>query len=294
MFDPTKIIIDSYVERLQTNYLSIYTRLEPDFPGVLGFCGRIALESIANTDAAYHGLSHTIQVTEAGQEILRAKHISRGGVTPRDWLHVIISLLCHDIGYLRGVCLGDQETAYVKDYAGNMITLPSGATDAALTPYHVTRSQIFVRERFATSIAKLDVDFISSCIERTRFPVPQNSAYAKTDDYPGLVRAADLIGQMGDRDYLRKCAALYREFEETGAARLLNYTSPDDLRRSYPKFFWATVYPLIDDAIRYLQVTYEGRQLLNNLYANVFIEEHQYLGRCSNVTQQVVEDVILA
>ncbi|CAK0774339.1 conserved hypothetical protein [Gammaproteobacteria bacterium] len=294
MFDCTKLIIDSYVTHLQNNYLEVYSRLEPDYPGILGFCGRIALESIANTDAAYHGLTHTIQVTEAGQEILRGKHISQGGVSPRDWLHVVISLLCHDIGYVRGVCRGDENGYYVRDFDGNTVTLPLGSTDAALTPYHVTRSQIFVRERFGAAVAIMDTNFIISCIERTRFPVPKDNAYAATNDYPGLVRAADLIGQMGDMDYLRKCAALYREFEETGAARILNYTSPDDLRRSYPKFFWATVHPLINDALRYLQVTQEGRQLLNNLFANVFIEEHQYQGVFKNVYPQVAGNVILA
>src|SRR5215469_12457381 len=50
--------------------------------------------------------------TLVGQEILRGKHISEGGVTPRDWLHFIISLLCHDIGYVRGVCRGDGNGQY--------------------------------------------------------------------------------------------------------------------------------------------------------------------------------------
>jgi len=27
---------------------------------------------------------------------------------PRDWLHFIISLLCHGIGYVRGICQGDS------------------------------------------------------------------------------------------------------------------------------------------------------------------------------------------
>ena len=36
-------------------------------------------------------------MTLVGQEILRGRHISVGGVTPRDWLHFIVSLLCHDM-----------------------------------------------------------------------------------------------------------------------------------------------------------------------------------------------------
>ena len=42
------------------------------------------------------------------KEILRGRHIRQGGVTPSDWLHFMISLLCHDIGYVRGVCRADR------------------------------------------------------------------------------------------------------------------------------------------------------------------------------------------
>jgi hypothetical protein len=51
-----------------------------------------------------------------------------------------------------------------------------------------------------------------------------------------LVRAADLIGQLGDPHYLRKANALYYEFEEVGMNRQLGYTSPADLTDQYPQF----------------------------------------------------------
>src|SRR5262249_47688827 len=47
---------------------------------------------IPNSDAPYHDLGHTICVTLVGQEVLRGKHLREGGVSPRDWLHFIISL----------------------------------------------------------------------------------------------------------------------------------------------------------------------------------------------------------
>jgi len=40
------------------------------------------------------------------------------------------------------------------------------------------------------------------------------------------LRAADLIGQLGDPHYLRKANALYYEFEEIGLNRQLGYESP--------------------------------------------------------------------
>ena len=36
------------------------------------------------------------------------KHMREGGVTPEDWLLYVISLLCHDIGFVRGVCRADR------------------------------------------------------------------------------------------------------------------------------------------------------------------------------------------
>jgi hypothetical protein len=49
-------------------------------------------------------------------------------------------------------------------------------------------------------------------IEHTRFPVPEDEQHS-TADYPGLLRAADLIGQLADVNYLRKIPALFAEFE---------------------------------------------------------------------------------
>jgi hypothetical protein len=102
MFNPTQIVIQAFVGELKNRYGQIYGILEPAYPDIIGFVGRLALENIANSDAAYHDMNHTIMVTSVGQEILLGKHTSEGGVTPRDWLHFMISLLCHDIRYVRG------------------------------------------------------------------------------------------------------------------------------------------------------------------------------------------------
>ena len=147
MFNPTQLVIDAFVNELKDRYLRIYGLLEPEFPNVIAFCGRMALESIANSDAPYHDVNHTIMVTLVGQEILKGKHLSEGGVSPADWLHFVISLLCHDIGYVRGVCRGDRGGRYVTGPEGDTVSLPRGATDASLTPYHINRSKLFVRER---------------------------------------------------------------------------------------------------------------------------------------------------
>src|SRR5262249_23814380 len=210
------------------------------------------------------------------QEILSGKHITYGGVTPREWLHFMVSLLCHDIGYTRGVCHGDGDGRYVMNARGETMEPPPGATDASLTPYHVTRSKLFVRERFGkASLSHIDTMVIEANIEFTRFPVPQDDEHSGTGDYPALVRAADLIGQLADPNYIRKIPALFAEFSETGTAARLGYKTAADLRHAYPTFFWNAVRPVITDGLRYLRVTQEGKQWIANLYAHVFSEEHR-------------------
>jgi hypothetical protein len=276
MFNPTLIVVEAFVGELRTMYDRTYGKLDPGYPDIIGFVARLALENIATSDAAYHDVNHTIMVTLVGQEILRGQHISVGGVTPRDWLHFIVSLLCHDIGYVRGICRGDGDGKYVTNAAGDRISVAEGATDAAMTPYHVARSKLFVRERFGkAALIHLETGEIEANIEHTRFPVPEEEQHAPTDDFPGLLRAADLIGQLADINYLRKTSALFNEFRETGMSDKLKYDSPADLRASYPDFFWKTVKPYIVDALRYLRVTQEGQQWIANLYANVFSMEHR-------------------
>ena len=89
------------------------------------------------------------------------------------------------------------------------------------------------------------------------------------------MRAADLIGQLGDPHYLRKANALYYEFEEVGMNKQLGYASPADLTALYPQFYYNSVAPHIQTAIRYLNVTSSGRQWISSLYSNVFRAESE-------------------
>jgi hypothetical protein len=38
---------------------------------------------------------------------------------------------------------------------------------------------------------------------------------------------------------------------------------------------WNGVYPYIQDALRYLSLTQQGKQIIANLYSNVFVVEHE-------------------
>ncbi|HEX5270447.1 MAG TPA: hypothetical protein VFW33_08175, partial [Gemmataceae bacterium] len=104
---------------------------------------------------------------------------------------------------------------------------------------------------------------------------PAGDEYRNTADYPGLVRAADLIGQLSDPSYLNKQPALFRELEETGVNQALGYRTAEDLRRGYPRFYWQAAHPYIAEAVRHLRWTHRGRQILANLFAQVFVAEHE-------------------
>ena len=74
MFNPTEIVIQAFVQRLRNMYGQIYQVLEPAYPDIISFVARLSLENIADSDAAYHDMNHTIMVTFVSQEILRGKH----------------------------------------------------------------------------------------------------------------------------------------------------------------------------------------------------------------------------
>jgi hypothetical protein len=236
---------------------------------VMPLAARLALDCIGNSDALYHNVEHTMLVTLAGYDIMSGRAL----LVPtdaNDFAHLILACLFHDIGYVRGILKGDGADGYVVDGKGGKIKLSRGASDAALMPYHVDRSKLFVIDRFANSKV-VDAARIARAIEFTRFPPVEADDQDKEDGM--LLRAADLIGQLGDPHHLRKANALYYEFEEVGMNRQLGYASPADLTDSYPQFFWSSISPHIQTAIQYLNVTSRGRQWIAGLYSNVFCAE---------------------
>jgi len=276
MFNATEVLVDEFVNHLQSGYRRTYGSQNPQYEDIIGWVGSMALENIANSDALYHNVEHTILVTLVGQEILRGKHMREGGITGEDWLHVIISLVCHDIGYVKGVCRQDQESnhLYSTGRGEEMVMLLPGNSDAALMPYHVDRGKQFIEERFGGN-KLINAERIKQNIELTRFPVPSQEDHQDTQNFPGLVRAADLIGQLSDPRYLKKTAAIFYEFEETGLNQHLGYKTPGDLRANYPQFYWQRVHPYIQDGLRYLSFTQQGKQVIANLHSNVFMVENE-------------------
>jgi hypothetical protein len=242
----------------------------PRLTELVPFAAQLALECIANSDALYHNVEHTMLVTLAGHDIFVGRALMIPS-TPNDYAHLIIACLMHDIGYVRGILRGDSVDGYVVDTTGRKVSLPRGSSDAALMPYHVDRSKMFVHDR----MRELDAERIAHAIEFTRFPATPVASQNEANEEGLLVRAADLIGQLGDPHYLRKSNALFCEFDEIGMNKQLGYESPADIVDKYPQFYWNMVSPHIQPAIRYLNVTASGRQWIANLYSNVFRAERE-------------------
>ena len=274
MISLLSLAADNVAHSLAEDWRRMFGAREPQLAEFVGSLAELALERIGNSDALFHGVQHTILVTLVGRDILRGRALSEP-VSPSDWAHFLIACLFHDIGYVRGVLKGDREPDFVADETGRMVRLPRGASDAALIRQHVDRSKMFIRERLGGSDL-LDAERIARAVEFTRFPVVVTPAEAGTGTEAGLVRAADLIGQLGDPLYLRKANALYWEFEETGLNRQLGYASPADLVERYPDFYWNSVSPHLKEAIAYLNVTAAGRQWIANLHSHVFCAEHAF------------------
>jgi hypothetical protein len=278
MLNATTLLAEQLGQQLSTVFLRTFGGAEPHIAAVLDGAARLVIERLATSDALYHDAEHTALVTLTAQDIMRGLRLTRT-LSPEDWMHFIIAALAHDIGCVRGACPGDHAERQVIDDDGTTIALPRGASDAYLAPYHVSRSQILVRKRFALD-ALVDGERIARAIELTRFPVPNDGDHAETDTEAGLLRAADLIGQLGDPLYPRKLNALFHEFAEIGINEKLGYTTPADVADRYPRFFWEKVEPCVGDAIKYLELTMEGRQWVAQFYSNVFMLEHhrQHMG----------------
>src|SRR5262249_39272651 len=119
----------------------------------------------------------------------------------------------------------------------------------------------------------VDTMEIEANIEHTRFPVPEEEQHSSTADYPGLLRAGDLIGQSAAVTYLRKIPSLFADSRETGINEKLGFRNPEDSRRAYPRFCWSKVKPYIADALNYLRVSQEGKFWIANPYVHVLSEE---------------------
>ncbi|MBN1252183.1 MAG: hypothetical protein JXR51_04690 [Bacteroidales bacterium] len=261
-----------FIQKLENEFIENFGIISLEQKSILYKSGIKALSLIANSNAPYHDLYHTILVTDVAQEILKGLNFEKNNINPNIWLHFILAAIHHDIGYVKGSLKNDTFENYIVDDYNNSIKISNNLNDSYLAPYHVSRSKIYVKEVFKNDFI-IDKDFICDLIETTRFPIPDIEEYQNTQDLASLLRAADLIGQLADIDYHKKMKCLFIEFEESGVNNETGYKSIDDMREKYPDFFWKSVNPYIKEAIKYLNYTKDGKKWIENLYSNVALSE---------------------
>lgn len=260
---PAQLLADGLSAELTRAFIAQFPQASPAQSAFLKDAGATAIQHMTQTSASYHGAEHVIMVTLAGQDILRGKAYE-GDLNATDWIHAITAMLFHDVGFSRTACKDDRENDLVADATGGRFRPEIGSSDAALGAYHVDRSMIFVREAFAGS-SIVDADRLAKAIEYTRFPTPNDPRFYDHGSEPGLVRAADLIGQIADPRYPQKLTHLYAEMCETGVASDMGFRSAHDLVLSFPTFFQTHVTPVIGPASDHLARTPEGAKWLHRL-----------------------------
>jgi hypothetical protein len=268
------IAADELGKHLAVDFRRLFGSSHLDEAERLDGIARVALECLGKSDALYHNIEHTFLVVLVGRDIIRGRMLTER-IEPQDYSHLIVACLLHDIGYVRGILKGDTHDRFVVSEDGKAVPLERGASDAALAPYHVDRSKVFIMERLGHS-PTIDGERVARAVEFTRFPACRTAADTPEDREGRLVQAADLIGQLGDPLYLKKANALFYEFEEIGLNRQLGYASPADLVERFPDFYWNSVSPHLDEAVSYLNVTAAGRQWIANLHSHVFCAEHSF------------------
>tara|TARA_A100001037_G_C15126275_1_gene626344 strand:+ start:23 stop:1390 length:1368 start_codon:yes stop_codon:yes gene_type:complete len=286
-------ISEVFISLLEKSRQVIFPESPDKYSGIISDAVHTSLNLINKSDALYHDVEHTCMVTLCGQDILQGKKLLEGQLQASDWLHYTIALLFHDIGYVRNILNGDSENIQIIDGSnGDTIQLRDDATDASLTPYHVERGEVFLRQRAWNP--EINVDLLCDLIRFTQFPIPKDrhstfTGASSSEQLATLVGSADLIGQMADPHYDKKISALYYEFYETGVTRKLGLNNVGDLRETYPSFFINFVRPHISEALKYLNATEQGRQWVANLNYHVFSQENSAVLESSGI--RLLQDI---
>ena len=93
MFNATELLIDACVNLLIEGYRHNYGGCKSDYGEIIAWAASMALENIANSDALYHNVEHTILVTLVDKKFCVGS-TSAKGVFPAK-IGCISTLLCY-------------------------------------------------------------------------------------------------------------------------------------------------------------------------------------------------------
>lgn len=261
MFIPAEALADWLAKDILAAFDDHFPSADPEWKEILQSSVDLSIGLLAKCSASYHDADHTAMVTQAAQDILIGRAQSEP-LAETDWVHFILAALFHDIGFCRGICKGDGDRRFVSDECGGYFTPNAGQSDAAFAPYHVDRGMIFVTEHFAEH-SRIDAHRLASAISCTRFP--PHGPQRELGSEPALLRAADLIGQIGDPLYSRKLTNLFYEMSELGSAEAHRYQRPGDMVSGFREFYRTLVAPVLGPAIAHLEKSKSGQGWVQRL-----------------------------
>jgi len=184
-------------------------------------------------DLKYHDMQHVLDVTIAMSRLIEGYemgHAREEQLGPDMALKGIACALFHDSGYI----MRNRDTRH--------------SNGGAYTRTHVSRGARFMSEYFPTVGLAHYVPACERLIHFTGYELNPDDIACESDRervLGTLLGTADLIAQMADADYLRKCRDyLYAEFEAGGMAGEggtfsstgVVYQSPQHLLESTPNF----------------------------------------------------------
>jgi len=219
-------------------------------------------------DACYHDFEHTLQGTLCLARLLDGRHRADADpkVSQRMFELSTLAIMLHDTGYLK----------HADDTEG---------TGAKYTLIHVDRSAGFAEQfMIEQGFSARDVRAVRNMIHCTGVATKLEEIPFgdKTERLMGFaVATSDLLGQMADKDYVKKLRFLYNEFSEAAAFHpdrpgyVHKFESLEQLYRDTPGFWELYVKPKITNhckcLYKYLNEPYpEGENpYIKRIEANV-------------------------
>ena len=221
-----------------------------------------AMPGFRACDISYHNAQHVLDVTLAMARLIDGHEHDPGTVGslgPELALAGIAAALFHDSGYIR-------RTRDSRNKNG-----------AAYTRVHVSRSARFMADYLPRAGLPHLVDVCTRIVHFTGYELEVRHIPVASDRerrLGALLGSADLIAQMADVDYVRKCRDhLYEEFEIGGLAGEFGlhsntgvvYRSPEHLLETTPNFMRKAIEVRLDghfdSAHRYAAEHFGGRNL---------------------------------
>ena len=167
----------------------------------------------------YHDLHHTMDCLLVTAQLIHGAYVNKIIFSAEHVGLTLISALMHDTGYLQSL----------EDVSG---------TGAKYTLCHVERSIHFLEQYFRSHgfPAKYSL-FCSNLLRCTGLDVKIADIHFQSRQHEILGKilgTADLIGQMADKNYLKKLPTLFHEFQEGGVP---GYESMNSLVEKTPSFW---------------------------------------------------------